>query len=135
MVVFSPMNPLHSAYRKSERAKRCFRLPVMCVDSSLRYNCTSTVSAHAAGSGYRSRWVSALRRASASINRTALSAHARLTSLHGGAGRAIAGFGVGPVAAGASRNQGQQCRLRAAEESHGRERRRSDARRHVQLHV
>ncbi|SKT48648.1 Uncharacterised protein [Mycobacteroides abscessus subsp. abscessus] len=29
MVVFSPMNPLHSAYRKSERAKRCFRLPVM----------------------------------------------------------------------------------------------------------
>src|SRR5262249_16114132 len=30
--------PFVSAYRNSERASRCLRLPVTCVDSSLRYN-------------------------------------------------------------------------------------------------
>src|SRR3569833_217683 len=76
-VVFSPIQPLHSAYRNNDRASRCLRLPVMWVDSSLRYSWTSHPSHHAAGNGYRSRCVSALRRASASINRTALSTHER----------------------------------------------------------
>ena len=35
-VVPSRSEPLQSAWRKSERASRCFRLPVGCVDSSLR---------------------------------------------------------------------------------------------------
>ena len=50
-VVFSSIQPLHSAYRNSDRASRCLRLPVMCVVSSLRYSCTSTPSHHAIGSG------------------------------------------------------------------------------------
>src|SRR5690349_8004379 len=53
----------------------------MWVVSSLRYSWTEvpggSASDHAMGSGYRSRWVSALRRASASISRTALSTHER----------------------------------------------------------
>ena len=39
--------PLQSPYRKSDRASRCLRLPVGCVDSSLRYSCTP----HSGGSG------------------------------------------------------------------------------------
>src|SRR5262249_56395704 len=35
-VVPSPIHPLHSAYRNSDRASRCLRLPVMWVVSSLR---------------------------------------------------------------------------------------------------
>jgi hypothetical protein len=50
-VVSSVIQPLHSAYRKSERARRCLRLPVMCVLSSLRYSSTSTSDDHADGSG------------------------------------------------------------------------------------
>ena len=37
MVEPSCTQPLHSAYRNSERASRCFRLPVGWVDSSFRY--------------------------------------------------------------------------------------------------
>ena len=44
-VVFSSIQPLHSAYRNSDRASRCLRLPVMWVVSSLRYSCTSTAVA------------------------------------------------------------------------------------------
>ena len=50
-VVVSPIHPLHNAYRNSERANRCLRLPVMWVDSSLRYSATSTPSHQADGSG------------------------------------------------------------------------------------
>ncbi len=35
-VVFSPTQPLQIEYRNSDRARRCLRLPVMWVDSSLR---------------------------------------------------------------------------------------------------
>ncbi|CAM5451478.1 hypothetical protein SBADM41S_06346 [Streptomyces badius] len=61
------IQPLQSPYRKSERARRCLRLPVGCVDSSLRYRSMP----HASGSGKRSRWVSAERLASAWTLRTA----------------------------------------------------------------
>ena len=50
-VVFSPIQPLHNAYRNSDRASRCFRLPVIWVDSSLRYSATSTPSHQADGNG------------------------------------------------------------------------------------
>src|SRR5665811_1868858 len=33
-----PIQPLHRAYRKRDRASRCLRLAVGCTDSSLRYN-------------------------------------------------------------------------------------------------
>ncbi|GAA4909245.1 hypothetical protein GCM10023223_29000 [Stackebrandtia albiflava] len=32
----SVIHPLHNAYRNSDLASRCFRLPVGCTDSSLR---------------------------------------------------------------------------------------------------
>ena len=35
-VVRGPIQPLHSAYRKSDRASRCLSEPVGCDDSSLR---------------------------------------------------------------------------------------------------
>ena len=50
-VVPSPIHPLHSAYRNSERASRCLRLPVMWVVSSLRYSAMSTSVPQADGSG------------------------------------------------------------------------------------
>jgi hypothetical protein len=62
-VVPSSIHPLHSAYRNYERASRCLRLPVMWIVSSLRYSSISTFVPQADGSGYRSKWVSALRRA------------------------------------------------------------------------
>ena len=61
------IQPLHSPYRNSERARRCFKLPVGCVDSSFRYRSTPQCS----GSGKLSRCVSALRLASACTLRTA----------------------------------------------------------------
>ena len=67
------IQPLHRAYRNSERASRCFRLPVGWVDSSLRYRATS----HDGGNGKRSRCVSALRLASACTRRTARWSQAR----------------------------------------------------------
>src|SRR5215218_8380022 len=73
IVLPSVMSPLQSPYRNSERARRCLRLPVGWVDSSLRYRSTP----HSAGNGQRSRWVSALRCASASTAATARSTHAR----------------------------------------------------------
>lgn len=51
IVVPSPIQPLHNPYRNRERASRCLRLPVMWVDSSLRYNCASTPPLQDAGSG------------------------------------------------------------------------------------
>lgn len=36
IVVVGPTQPLHSAYRKSDRARRCFSDPVGWTDSSLR---------------------------------------------------------------------------------------------------
>ena len=44
IVVSSPIQPLHSAYRNSDRASRCLRLPVMWVVSSFRYSWTLTPS-------------------------------------------------------------------------------------------
>jgi hypothetical protein len=35
-VLWGPMSPLQMAYRNSDRARRCLRLPVGWVDSSLR---------------------------------------------------------------------------------------------------
>ena len=61
-VVRGPIQPLQSAYRKSERASRCLSEPVGCDDSSLRYRSMP----HCGGSGNGSRWVSAERFASAS---------------------------------------------------------------------
>ena len=58
----SVIQPLHRAYRNSERASRCFKLPVGCTDSSFMYR-SMPQSAH---NGKRSRCVSALRLASAS---------------------------------------------------------------------
>src|SRR5690348_3705395 len=80
-VVPSCSQPLHSAYRNSERASRCLRLPVGCVDSSFKYRsmpCTAN-----AGSGSGTRCVSALRQKSASMRRTASCTHGStlLTSL------------------------------------------------------
>ena len=72
-VVPSVISPLHSAYRNSERARRCFSEPVGWVDSSFRYRSTSGN----AGSGNATRWVSAERFASASTRRTASSIQAR----------------------------------------------------------
>lgn len=46
-VVPSVTQPLQMAYRNSDLARRCLRLPVMWVDSSLRYSCTP----QSAGSG------------------------------------------------------------------------------------
>ncbi len=67
------IHPLHRACRNSDRASRCFRLPVGWVDSSFRYRATS----HDGGNGKRSMWVSALRLASARTRRTARWSHAR----------------------------------------------------------
>ena len=50
-VVSSLIHPLHSPYRNSDRANRCLRLPVMWVDSSLRYSARSASAAQRAGSG------------------------------------------------------------------------------------
>ncbi|MCY1185106.1 hypothetical protein D9M73_258570 [compost metagenome] len=49
--------PLHSAYRNSDRARRCLRLPVGWLDSSLKYNSIPGKP----GSGKGIKWVSALR--------------------------------------------------------------------------
>ena len=72
MVVPSPIQPLHSPKRNSERASRCFRLPVRWVDSSLRYSWTPQCS----GSGTEYKCVSADRLFSALILRMASSAQA-----------------------------------------------------------
>src|SRR5471032_526587 len=71
--------PLHSAYRNSERASRCFRLPVGWLDSSLKYNSMPGKP----GNGKGIRWVSALRWKSASIIRMASRAHWRLSLMIG----------------------------------------------------
>ena len=73
MVVSSRIQPLQRPYRKSERASRCLSEPVGCTDSSFRYRSTPQSS----GSGNEWRCVSAERFASASMRRTASSAHAR----------------------------------------------------------
>ncbi|CAI8783778.1 hypothetical protein EMIT0357P_10548 [Pseudomonas marginalis] len=65
--------PLHSAYRNSERASRCFRLPVGWLDSSLKYNSMPGRP----GSGNGIRCVSALRWKSASMMRMASRAQGR----------------------------------------------------------
>jgi len=51
------IQPLHSAYRNSERASRCFKLPVGCTDSSLKYSPMPPTP----GRSTRIRWVSAER--------------------------------------------------------------------------
>src|SRR5471030_766394 len=65
--------PLHSAYRNSERASRCFRLPVGWLDSSLKYN---SIPGNP-GNGKGIRCVSALRWKSASMMRMASRAQVR----------------------------------------------------------
>ena len=59
MVEPSRTQPLHSAYRNSERANRCLRLPVGWVDSSFKYRSMPALANAGSGSGIR--WVSALR--------------------------------------------------------------------------
>src|SRR4051812_45176947 len=77
IVAPSRIQPLHSAYRNSDRASRCLSEPVGCTDSSFRYRSMPRSN----GNGNGSRWVSALRFASASTCRTASSTQARSVSL------------------------------------------------------
>src|SRR5262245_17542039 len=72
-VVSLSIQPLHSAYRNSDLASRCFSEPVGCTDSSLRYRSTQADG----GIGKTCRWVSALRFASASTLRIASATQAR----------------------------------------------------------
>src|SRR6516165_540426 len=73
IVVPSWIWPLQRAYRNRDRASRCLREPVGCVDSSLRYRSTSG-NDH---SGTRTRCVSADLLPSASTRRTASCTQAR----------------------------------------------------------
>src|SRR6516165_10004069 len=73
IVVPSWIWPLQRAYRNRDRASRCLREPVGCVDSSLRYRSMSGN----APSGTRTRCVSADLLPSASTRRTASCTQAR----------------------------------------------------------
>jgi hypothetical protein len=75
-VVPSRIQPLHSAYRNRDLARRCLSEPVGCTDSSLRYRSTPVIS----GIGNTCRCVSALRLASASTIRIASDTQARSLS-------------------------------------------------------
>ncbi len=86
-VVPSRIQPLHNAYKNSDRASRCLSEPVGCTDSSFRYSSTPVTS----GIGNTCRWVSALRFASASTIRIASATHARALSSRRSTSRHAAG--------------------------------------------
>src|SRR5699024_8398790 len=72
-IILVPLSshPLHSAYTNRERANRCFKLPVGCLDSSLRYKSMP----YSSGSGNLRSGVSPQRVASASILCSAQATH------------------------------------------------------------
>src|SRR5699024_508509 len=75
IVVSGPIHPLHKPNKNSDLARRCFKLPVGCTDSSFKYRSTPSTGSVDGGKG---GW--ALRLASAAKSSIAPATHARWSS-------------------------------------------------------